>query len=386
MLVLPGFVSHLRRDAELHADIAMLGEQVPLLRVDLPGLGLGDRADGLPPFEERVADRVAVLDDAGIERVVVLGRGGGGPLALLLAGLHPERVAGLVLWSTAACWSPPDGAPVEAEALSRFIRSLWGTGAVLPMLRWDAPTDRAMLAAYEQEAAAPDVAAQAVRGVLELDCQVALAVVSASTLVVREPADPLVPAGAVDALLRALPHVTLVEDDPVGAVVGFVGRLAPTEATTALRIVALVDVLDDEGERRVEEAFTGPAAATAWVASFTGRQVRAGLHAGPVPGDTAEVAARLADAAAPGELLATDALVGLGARRRARQAVGVGHRGAPAGVAHHPLSAATTASTSPSMVWLAASTSTCSPRSRAAAAVTGPMAATSGGTGAPSSR
>lgn len=314
VLVLPDFVSHLGRDPELHPDIARLGERVPLLRVDLPGLGLGDRSDGLPPFEERLEHLVAVLDDAGVDQVVVLGRGGGGPLALLLAGVHPERVRGLVLWSTAASWAPPEGAPVEAEALTRFIRSSWGTGTVLPMLRWNAPTDRSLLRAYEQEAAAPEVAAQAVRAVLELDCAVALPVVSARALVVREANDPLVPAGAVDALLRALPRVTSVESDAVEAVARFVAGLEAVEPAAALRVVAVVDVRDADGERRVERAFAGSTSAAAWVTSFTGGQVRAGLHAGPVPGDTAEVATRLADAAAPGELLATDAVVGLGAR------------------------------------------------------------------------
>src|SRR5204862_7286883 len=68
---------------------------------------------------------------------------------------------------------------------------------------------------------------------------------------------------------------------------------------------------------------------------------------------------------------------GLGPRRSEE-----GGDGAPPGAASPPVArrASTSASTSPSTVWVPATTSTCRPRDRAVSAVTGPMQATIDGT------
>jgi pimeloyl-ACP methyl ester carboxylesterase len=60
---------------------------------------------GLPPsaetgpftVEQHVADAVAVLDELGVDRAVMLGHSWGGHLALHLAVAHPGRVAGLII-------------------------------------------------------------------------------------------------------------------------------------------------------------------------------------------------------------------------------------------------------------------------------------------------
>ena len=56
-------------------------------------------SDAGPPYtvETHVADAVAVLDHAGLERAWAVGHSWGGHLALHLAAAHPERVAGLLL-------------------------------------------------------------------------------------------------------------------------------------------------------------------------------------------------------------------------------------------------------------------------------------------------
>jgi proline iminopeptidase len=53
--------------------------------------------DGPFTVERHVADAVAVLDEAGLDRAMVLGHSWGGFLALNLALAHPERVTGLVI-------------------------------------------------------------------------------------------------------------------------------------------------------------------------------------------------------------------------------------------------------------------------------------------------
>lgn len=54
--------------------------------------------EALPPLEARWAEVRAVMDAAGSERAVLLGRQDGGPPAMLGAATDPNRVAGLILF------------------------------------------------------------------------------------------------------------------------------------------------------------------------------------------------------------------------------------------------------------------------------------------------
>ncbi len=89
----------------LHGGPAM-SDYMYLLAPELDGWqSIRYQQRGLPPSAEdgpftvaqHVADAVAVLDELGTERAVVLGHSWGGHLALQLAVAHPERVAGLVI-------------------------------------------------------------------------------------------------------------------------------------------------------------------------------------------------------------------------------------------------------------------------------------------------
>jgi 3-oxoadipate enol-lactonase len=76
-------------------------------------------------FATVAADAVAALDDAGIERAVVLGYSIGGLVARVLAGNHPDRVRGLVL---AATFDAPRSGPWRrpVRALARAVGTLPG--------------------------------------------------------------------------------------------------------------------------------------------------------------------------------------------------------------------------------------------------------------------
>ena len=95
-----GYVSHLdvnwafplfRRFSEA------LGEFCRLIVYDKRGMGLSSRGTPGTPLETRMDDIRAVLDHAGIERAAVMGESEGGPLSMLFAAAHPERVTHLVL-------------------------------------------------------------------------------------------------------------------------------------------------------------------------------------------------------------------------------------------------------------------------------------------------
>ena len=86
---------------------------------DMRGFGetTYEREDGWSP----VADAVAVLDAAGLERPVVVACSMGGQAAIDLALAHPDRVAGLALIGTAIRGAPyPDSEGPTAELDARI--------------------------------------------------------------------------------------------------------------------------------------------------------------------------------------------------------------------------------------------------------------------------
>ena len=64
-----------------------------LIMFDKRGQGLSDRPPQPPTLEQSAADALAVLDAAGSERAAVYGVSEGGPMCLLLAAAHPQRVS-----------------------------------------------------------------------------------------------------------------------------------------------------------------------------------------------------------------------------------------------------------------------------------------------------
>jgi pimeloyl-ACP methyl ester carboxylesterase len=78
-----------------------------LIVIDRRGTGVSDRysADDLPVLEDLVDDLEAVLDEVGSERAALFGSSDAGALCAMFAATHPERVSGLILYSTAALYA-----------------------------------------------------------------------------------------------------------------------------------------------------------------------------------------------------------------------------------------------------------------------------------------
>ena len=103
--------------------------------------GMGS-SDSIAPVEGRliestVDDMIAVLDEVGCERAVVLGTIG--PPALQFAATHPERTSALVLINPAARIRRADDYPEalsddDVEAILATVRDRWGTGETLSYL------------------------------------------------------------------------------------------------------------------------------------------------------------------------------------------------------------------------------------------------------------
>lgn len=75
-------------------------------------------------IEDCADDAVAVLDMVGVESAVVVGYSMGGATAQVLWRRHPDRVAGLVLCSTAAKWEGHLGEKVFYSVLAGVNRTL----------------------------------------------------------------------------------------------------------------------------------------------------------------------------------------------------------------------------------------------------------------------
>lgn len=122
LLCIPGLTRNCR-DFEPVAE-AFAGER-RVIAIDLRGRGQSDYARDPASYMplQYVADVAALLDQAGVERVVAMGTSLGGIVIMLLAMTAPERIAGAVLNDV--------GPEVEAAGLAR-IRDYVGQGRSFP--------------------------------------------------------------------------------------------------------------------------------------------------------------------------------------------------------------------------------------------------------------
>ena len=114
IVLISGFVSHLELDwaDPRHAHfLDRLGSIGRLIRFDKRGTGMSDRPQGLPDLEMRMHDVLAVMDAVGSRRAVLCGYSEGGPMAILMAATHPERVSSLVLYGSYAKRTRGEGYP-----------------------------------------------------------------------------------------------------------------------------------------------------------------------------------------------------------------------------------------------------------------------------------
>jgi pimeloyl-ACP methyl ester carboxylesterase len=171
---------------------------------DARGTGASDSVpqDVLPTWEEWAEDLGAVLDVVDSRNAVLIATIEAGPLALLFAALHPERVSGLVLINTAARFAVDDNypigyAPEALESLLEVIVAGWGTAEFAslanPGWAWDNELISA-LARQQRASATPRTAASQFGHLLRnMDVRPILGLIQAPTLVQHVHESPLLP-------------------------------------------------------------------------------------------------------------------------------------------------------------------------------------------------
>jgi class 3 adenylate cyclase len=194
----PGILSSIvasTLDSVIGAHYEHLAGFARLLLLDRRGLGMSDPlvAGGAPPLEQQVHDILAVMDAAGSRQAALYGSNDGGPVALLFAAMHPDRVSALVLDSTwARAERGPDYPfgpdPAAREQGGLLIRARWGNldnpwgFEGLAPSRLDDPSFRRVLARVQQVSASR-AAASAEYLNAENDVRAVLPLVQAPTLV-----------------------------------------------------------------------------------------------------------------------------------------------------------------------------------------------------------
>ena len=165
-----------------------------LIIFDKRGNGLSDPVAEVPTLELRIDDVRAVMDAAGSERAALFGISEGGPMSVLFAATHPERVSALVLHGamgrTTEAPDYPWAAPAEAlrESAAEFIAPYWGQDAegmvelFSPSFAGD-PQAAEYTARLERSSASPAMVQQIFEMFLDIDVRAILPTIHVPTLV-----------------------------------------------------------------------------------------------------------------------------------------------------------------------------------------------------------
>jgi pimeloyl-ACP methyl ester carboxylesterase len=186
--------------------------------VTLRGHGDAPRPTDGYDVEQLAGDVVDFMNDAGIERAIVVGHSMGTVVATRLAIDAPERVAGLVLAGGRATFRAPDLEPffAEIETLGEAVDPEWARAFQQSTV--GRPVSDAWLDAVTQESLKMPgrVWKALVEPTLRADHADVLGSISAPTLLVRGELDEIAPAEAQEDLLRRIPDARLVTYDGIG--------------------------------------------------------------------------------------------------------------------------------------------------------------------------
>src|SRR3954449_3915810 len=332
-----GFATHLDLQWEMPA-FAQFFERLSsfsrLILFDKRGTGLSDPVLDAPTLEERVDDVRAVMDAAGSERAALFGVSEGGPMSVLFAATHPERVAALALYGAMArTTEAPDypwASPAEAlrESAREFLAPSWGqdSEALVELFAPSLAADREVLvgnARLERSAASPGMVGKIFEMFLDVDVRDILSAIHVPTLVLHRRQDRVVNRRAGRHLAEHIPGARYVELEGIdhlpwagdsGAVLGEVeefltgARTAP-EADRVLATVMFTDIVGSTelaarlGDARWRERLDEHQAAVAReLARFGARRVKT------LGGCLARSTARRAPSAAIAEASRADGL------------------------------------------------------------------------------
>jgi class 3 adenylate cyclase len=224
LVFVPGFVSHVEliwEEPAIARFLRRLASFSRLIVFDKRGQGLSDRLGRPPTLEESMDDLGAVMDAAGSERAAIFGISEGGPMSILFAASHPDRVSSLVLYGTYARMvrTPDFPQGVSAERFDQWaeiVRDEWG-GAVgvdfwAPSEQGNPEFER-WWGRLLRQGTSPSGAIELMNLYREIDVRAALPAISAPALVLHRRDDRLLPARQGRYLADQIPDARYVELD-----------------------------------------------------------------------------------------------------------------------------------------------------------------------------
>jgi pimeloyl-ACP methyl ester carboxylesterase/class 3 adenylate cyclase len=181
----PHFAGMLRR-------LAGLGR---LIVFDKRGSGASDPLPSdQPTWEDWSDDILAVMDAAGSDRATIIGVGDSGPMSLLFAAHHPERVSSLVIANSGARLMrggddyPWGATPEELEKFLARAQRTWGTGGISDVFAPSVADDekyRQWWARYQRMGASPGRSVRMAKLIFQMDARDALSKIHVPTLILH---------------------------------------------------------------------------------------------------------------------------------------------------------------------------------------------------------
>jgi class 3 adenylate cyclase len=222
LVFLGGLTSHIEvllEEPGLRRWWERLGSIARVILVDRRGCGLSDPVNGRLSLEEEVADLEAVLDAAGVERVVIQAYASGGPLAVQFASARPERVLALVLYASIVATERSEELPwanTREERRERFAGLLaeWGTGSNLHEMAPSVADDQRMrewLGRLERLSSTPAGMQRLADNLEGIDVRPLLGELRLPTLILHRTGDRFINVGHSRLAARLIPDARLVE-------------------------------------------------------------------------------------------------------------------------------------------------------------------------------
>ena len=263
----PGWFSNVELVDEPGSPATAVAEQLAevtrLIVWDKRGTGLSDPATHVPPLDERMDDLQAVLDAAEVDRPALFGMSEGGPMSLLYAATHPDRVHSLVMYGVSARFSQelPDypWGFTDDEKIEHLesIDSHWGEGAMAELFFGeiaDIPGFRDLYGRYQRVSASPTMAAWLWQALLEIDVRGILGSICAPTLVLSRPTDRIASPQGAAAMAAAIPGAqfktlpdgphSLIDEAVGSAILDFVcGTSAVPVGERVVKTVLFTDIV-----------------------------------------------------------------------------------------------------------------------------------------------
>jgi class 3 adenylate cyclase/pimeloyl-ACP methyl ester carboxylesterase len=209
-----------------------------LILFDRRGTGASDPValNAIPTWEEATEDVQAVLDAVRSEHAAIYAEADAGPIAVLFAATHPDRVSALVLGNTSARFVAGDDYPIgwpvdAAEVILDTFAAQWGTAELVKLVAPDLAQDEELvelLARQWRSALTPRAAGALWRTLLEVDVRDALSSLQAPTLILHATESDIVPFSHAEYLADHIAGARLVACP--GRAAGFIPVSYPATA------------------------------------------------------------------------------------------------------------------------------------------------------------